>query len=273
MISSNKLQIVIPIHKSSLNEYETISLNRCFKILSHYTITMIKPEGLDTSSIEHSYNFSNIEIFDSRFFDSISSYNHLLLSTNFYKRFEKSEYILILQPDVYIFTDNLPYWIEKGYDYTGAPWISSTSFSNSIHRIRMLTHLFFTEKKDVVHRYETRNRVGNGGFSLRKVSTHIKLSILMKENIKYYEDNQGTDQFNEDIFWSIEPQKKGYDYTTPSAKEARNFAFDINPKRNLRLNNHILPMACHGWFKGKRLKFWMPIITEFDRETKKNTDL
>ncbi len=101
MISSNKLQIVIPIHKSSLNEYETISLNRCFKILNHYTITMIKPEGLDTSSIEHSYNFSNIEIFDSRFFDSISSYNHLLLSTNFYQRFEN---ILIHQPDVCIFS-------------------------------------------------------------------------------------------------------------------------------------------------------------------------
>jgi len=263
MIPSSTLQIIIPIHKSSLNEYETISLNRCFKILDQYTIVMIKPTNLNTYDIEQKYPFSRIELFEDTFFKSISSYNHLLLSTDFYKRFEQSEYILILQPDVYIFSDNLSYWIEKGYDYVGAPWLSSSELSSKIHQFKMFFSNLFEGNKDIVHRYETRNRVGNGGFSLRKVATHIDLSILMIDNIKHYLDNQGIHNFNEDIFWSIEPQKKGYKHITPCAKEAINFAFDINPSRLYKLNSKMLPMACHGWFKKRNLEFWRPFINEF----------
>lgn len=266
MIPSSTLQIIIPIHKSSLNEYETISLNRCFKILDQYTIVMIKPTSLNTYDIEQKYPFSRIELFEDAFFKSISSYNHLLLSTDFYKRFEQSEYILILQPDVYIFSDNLSYWIEKGYDYVGAPWFSSTMLSNIIHQLKMHCSKLIYGEKDIVYRFETRNRVGNGGFSLRKVSTHIELSILMKDHIQHYLNNQGIHHFNEDIFWSIEPHKKGYKHNTPSAKEALQYAFDINPKRLFKLNNNTLPMACHGWFKKKHLKFWLPIINEFEKD-------
>lgn len=265
-MTESKLQIVIPIHKSTLNKYETISLDRCFKILKQYTIVMIKPEQLNTTDIEKKYKFSRIEEFDKSYFKSISSYNRLMLSTSFYQKFESSKYILIFQPDVYIFFDNIDYWLSKDYDYIGAPWISSTPLSNKIHQIKMNLSKFFKGEKNIVYRFETRNRVGNGGFSLRKISTHINLSILLKDQIEHYLNNQGIHHYNEDIFWSIEPQKRGYSHKTPDVNEALNFAFDINPSKLYKLNNDTLPMACHGWFKKKHLKFWYPIINKFEKD-------
>jgi len=115
--------------------------------------------------------------------------------------------------------------------------------------------------KDKVYRYETRNRVGNGGFSLRRVSTHHRLTVEMRDAIDHYLRNQGTHHFHEDIFWSIEPSKRGFPHHTPSAEEALSFSFDINPGRLYRLAGRRLPMAAHGWYRGPHLRFWAPHVT------------
>jgi hypothetical protein len=115
--------------------------------------------------------------------------------------------------------------------------------------------------QDKVYRYETRNRVGNGGFSLRKVATHHRLTLEMRASIEHYLANQGTHHFHEDIFWSIEPSKKGFPHRTPSVEEALAFSFDINPRRLYVLAGRRLPMAAHGWYKGKHLEFWAPHVT------------
>jgi hypothetical protein len=114
--------------------------------------------------------------------------------------------------------------------------------------------------QDKVYRYETRHRVGNGGFSLRRVSTHHRLTVEMKDAIDHYLRNQGTHHFHEDIFWSIEPRKKGFPHRTPSVEEALSFSFDINPGRLYRLAGRRLPMAAHGWYKGAHLRFWAPHV-------------
>ena len=68
-----------------------------------------------------------METFDPAYFTSIQGYNRLLLSTEFYQRFLGSAYLLICQLDVFVFRDELAGWVARGYDYVGAPWVSSTA--------------------------------------------------------------------------------------------------------------------------------------------------
>ena len=107
---------------------------------------------------------------------------------------------------------------------------------------------------DQVYPYETRNRVGNGGFSLRKVETHHRLSLVMKDAIDHYLRQPGTHHFHEDVFWSVEPSKRGHPHRTPGVAEALAFAWDINPERLFALAGGRLPMAAHGWYKGRHLR-------------------
>jgi len=259
-LPADKLAVAIPVYRTALDPYETVSLDRTFQVLGDQQLVLVKPEGLDTADFERRYPFGAVETFEPHYFRSIQGYNQLLLSTGFYERFLRSEYLLICQLDVFVFRDELASWVERGYDYVGAPWFSKSPVSASLHKAKMRLSKLFLGPQDKVYRYETRNRVGNGGFSLRKVSTHHRLTVEMREPILHYLRNQGTHHFHEDIFWSIEPGKKGFAHHTPKAEEALSFSFDINPGRLYRMAGRRLPMAAHGWYKGPHLRFWAPHV-------------
>lgn len=254
-----RLSVVVPIYRAP-DPWETVSLDSTFRVLSGRHLVMVKPEGLDTSAFEARYPFAAVEPFAPDYFTSIRGYNRLLLSTAFYERFLASEYLLICQPDVFVFRDDLTRWMDGGWDYVGAPWFSSSAISTRIHWLKMQVSRRVLGDQDKVHPYETRDRVGNGGFSLRRVETHHRLSREMRVHIDHYLRNQGTHHFHEDVFWSIEPSKKGFAHRTPTAREALSFSFDINPARLYRMAGGRLPMAAHGWYKPRHLAFWAPHV-------------
>lgn len=259
-LPAEKLAILVPFYRSFLDPEETVSLESTFRVLGAHHLVMIKPAGLDTAAIEARFPFKAVETFDPAYFTSIQGYNRLLLSTGFYERFLGSAYMLVCQLDVFVFRDDLARWVEAGYDYVGAPWVSKTEVSVRIHQLKMLASKLLFGVEDKVYRYETRNRVGNGGFSLRKVETHHRLSIEMKDAIEHYLRHQGTHHYHEDIFWSIEPSKRGHPHRTPKIAEALSFSFDINPDRLFAMAGRRLPMAAHGWYKGRHLQFWEPHV-------------
>jgi hypothetical protein len=259
-LGSDRLSVLVPVYRSALDPYEVVSLDSTFRVLGGQHLVMVKPEGLDTSAVEARWPFRAVETFPPEFFGSIQGYNRLLLSTAFYERFLASEYLLICQLDVFVFRDELAGWVARGYDYVGAPWLSKTAVSAGIHWLKMHLSKLVRGEQDKVYRYETRNRVGNGGFSLRKVETHHRLSVEMRPHIEHYLRNQGTHHFHEDIFWSIEPSKRGFAHRTPGVEEALAFSFDINPGRLYALAGRRLPMAAHGWYKGRHLRFWAPHV-------------
>jgi len=259
-LGADRLSVAVPVYRTALDPYEMLSLDRCFQVLGGHHLVLVKPEGLDTAALERRYPFGAVEAFAPDYFRSIQGYNRLLLSTDFYQRFLGSEYLLICQLDVFVFHDQLASWVERGYDYVGAPWLSRSSVSAGLHRLKMEVSRLVLGPQDKVHIYEARNRVGNGGFSLRRVSTHHRLTVEMKDAIDHYLRNQGTHHFHEDVFWSIEPSRKGFPHHTPTAVEALSFSFDINPARLYRLAGRRLPMAAHGWYKGAHLRFWAPHV-------------
>ena len=252
-MTKQMVKIVIPIYKTTLLNFEIQSLNQCVKILGDHSIVFVHPKSLDVSTINFDGRISS-EKFPDYYFKNVFGYNRLMLTDSFYERFTHSKYILIYQLDAYVFRDELLYWCSKDYDYIGAPWIATPNKG-----FKKLLSLFDSKKKKA--RSEIFYKVGNGGFSLRKVSSHIananKLKSVIEQNLKRSEDDF---RIMEDVFWSSVP-KFDPSFLIPDYKEGLQFAFDRKPELALKLNNNKLPFGCHGFEKPKVKRFWSRIMS------------
>lgn len=118
--------VVIPVYKPIAGRNEEISLRQCTNVLSKHPICIVTYKGLDTGWYENLLKMSgtgfSIEYFDAAYFRDTSGYSALLTCYEFYRRFSDYNYMLIYQPDAYVFSDELDYWCRQGYDYIGAPW-------------------------------------------------------------------------------------------------------------------------------------------------------
>lgn len=265
------ISIVIPVFKSELTENEKKSLIQCCKVFYQKYFTLVVPENLEVGLYENIFvsNGCNyiIQRFNNHFFNSIAGYNRLLLSREFYQRFHTFEYILIYQLDAYVFSDELTYWCKKGYDYIGAPLIGK--FEDTEFSIEM--------------------RVGNGGFSLRKVKTYIEffesgknvftpkqiaglINIKKKPYTRWlvwllmimgWRNKPITCakhwKYNEDDFWSGYMDRSNYALTKPTPSKALRFAFERFPKECYKITGK-LPFGCHAWEKYQYEEFWIDFI-------------
>jgi len=256
--------IVIPVYKNEPNRDESKSFKQGVKVLIEHQICIVTYKDLDISYYINILKKANalfsVEFFSSEYFKSISGYNQLMLSLDFYQRFSKYSYLLLYQLDAWVFEDKLNYWCQQGYDYIGAPWF---------------------EEGDLVFNNFIIIGVGNGGFSLRKVSSAIKvlksikrivpystiwnLSVFKKLNIRgkiyssiklwlaifYFRNNTSylinNCNLNEDYFWSELVSNLFNFYKIPSGEIAMNFSFEVNPRHLFQLTKKKLPMGCHGF--------------------------
>jgi len=233
-----KAAVVIPLYKELADANEKHAFWQCMEVLIDYPIILAAPRSLNTSYYEAlTDRLLIIQRFDDHFFKSITGYSRLLISKLFYERFLAYDYILLYQLDAWVFQDELHYWLNKGYDYVGAPWLEPPPITSGKKPIINLS------KKLV-------NQVGNGGFSLRKVKSHLKwcwwLQLVFRVLPK-----------NEDMLWTLfVPFKK------PKAIEALSFAFERNPKKAFMQNQQRLPFGCHAWAKYDP-EFWSAYIQKY----------
>lgn len=263
--------IAIPVYKNP-DEFEIISLRRCCQVLSRYEMSLVCPEGFDTSILKSLWSEYGLVFSEDRFnpsyFINLAGYNRLMLSTEFYDRYSQYDYILIYQPDAFVFDDKLVEWCVKGYDYVGAPLFGA-----------------YTDKVF----YKDRGRVGNGGLSLRRVKAFtdyfngkhnvipvcdIARRINLKDKIytrwfvwllmvfgwrntpKSFADNW---EYNEDDFWSGVLCGTNYEMKKPSVREAMDFAFERFPKEVYDITG-CLPFGAHAWRKYEYEEFWRMYI-------------
>ena len=255
------VKVIIPIYKTELTSMEYISLQRCLKILGKYTLVIIKPRSLDVSLLLKPFNYNfEIEEFDDHFFDGVAGYNRLMLDPVFYERFIHQEYILIYQLDAYVFRDELEMWCSQGYDYIGAPWLQKQKYH------RFYYALFWGMKKRLCRGlgirsyHDTFDKVGNGGFSLRKVASHYQAIRELQQKAIEYMGKSANKRFNEDVFWALEVPKKYPDFKIPDWREALKFAFDVQVKECFYYNGNNLPFGMHGW--DCRLQYYRDYIEE-----------
>jgi Protein of unknown function (DUF5672) len=144
---SRIVAVVTPVAGFPLSAEEEISLRHLRQYLGAFDRYIIGPKSLPKE-------FSDFALkrFPARYFTNVYAYNRLMLSESFYQAFGGYEYILIYQLDCLVFSSNLEEWCRKGWDYVGAPWLKNTENPR-----------------------EGFSGVGNGGLSLRRVSSAIKV--------------------------------------------------------------------------------------------------
>jgi len=264
-----KVCIVIPLYNEKLNPYEEISLLQCLRILGKHDIYITHPKKKNIQLTgEFTKNPANIHFksFPGKYFRSPQTYNRLLTSKKYFYAFRDYEYILMYHPDAFVFKDELADWCEKGYDYIGAPMYE---YDGTIHPSEYLG-------------------IGNGGFSLHKTKSAIKvlssmrrvysIAGLLKWYLKYNWKGRirylpyfirvflglaGRSHYlfnylrlNEDVFWGVLVPKAFSWYRVPEFKEAIQFSMEYNCKKLYIENGEKLPFGCHQWYKGEFLEFW-----------------
>lgn len=208
-------------------------------ILGTYPFIFVAPQSLDCSAYLSLIPDAQIITFPDFYFKSLKGYNSLLLSEHFYVAFKEFDYVLLTQLDVWVFEDQLAHWTSLGYDYIGAPWLSEPPKQKSINLLPMGKWML--------------GKVGNGGFSLRKVSSHLRIA----HNLKWV---SWIFNKNEDFFWSIIVPLFYKSFHIPVKEEAVFFAFELSPEKAYEMTDHKLPFAVHAWEKHSP-SFWKNFIS------------
>jgi len=257
--------IAVPLSKQlDLSPDETISLRHLRYFLGDYDAYAIAPRGLKVN-----LPGLGIKRFPEKFFGSREAHNKLLLSSKFYKTFQEYKYLLIYHLDALVFSDQLMQWCETDLDYIGAPWLHCQDSP-----------------------FVKVPRVGNGGFSLRKIESFLQVinssrymvdptdywQRLITSKPKYLQYLNLPKKYlkrlrafnnarwhiskwpkiawrNEDQFWSYQATKYFPDFQIASVDMALRFAFEVAPKWCFELNDYQLPFGCHAWPRYDR-QFW-----------------
>ena len=269
-----KNAVIVPTHVSHLKNFEKKSLENNIAILKNHDIYFVAPNRLSNNSkfseLTKNYNLK-VEFFNDKYFNDNAGYNKLLITKSFYERFLNYDFMLICQLDVIVFSDELDNWINKKYDYIGAPW-----FSNHNGKLKI-------------------DSSGNGGFSLRNIKKSIEVLTSKKLyfNLEKFSNtslrvglkylllikllNKSYFRFlnpvkivtflysgTEDYFWVFLAKFFVKDFVLPEPEVALKFSFEMYPKHCFELNNQNLPFGCHAWQKYDRA-FWeirMPYLKE-----------
>jgi hypothetical protein len=232
--------VLIPVYRPRPTESERFSIARTAEVLKDHPLFLVAPESLDVSPYLSLFPALRPVRFPDPYFSGIPGYNRLLLSPFFYEKFSAYEYILICQTDVYVFRDELDLWAQKGYDYIGAPWIEtppSTKRWSPFNFSRFMT-----------------GKVGNGGFSLRRVSSHLANARRWAFWINLFSSTYRT-KLHEDYFWSLLVPRFDRSFRIPPLQEALGFAFEYRPSKCYALHGNRLPFGVHAWEKYEP-EFW-----------------
>lgn len=262
-----KVVIVIPVYKKyiDLNALELHALKQVSNVLGQYPFSFVVPENFLVEEYLEIFKRSDIQIkrFNTKYFDSVKSYNKLCLSKEFYRAFCNYDYMLLFQTDAYVFRNELEMWVQSGYDFIGAP---------------------FHENNDLPFD-ETTWSVGNGGFSLRSIKKckkiaeklsvyRIVLSMLnilfikrfliklfQKINIEKFAviDKVVMNKLNEDCVFGKFSNHFIRGFKVAPLTAAIKFSFESHPSLLFQINHEQLPFGCHAWDKYEP-EFWLKFI-------------
>jgi hypothetical protein len=190
--------------------------------------------------------------------------------------FSKFEFVLFYELDAFVFRDELDSWCDANYDYIGAPWFEG--FANCSSQSPFIG-------------------VGNGGFSLRKISSALRVlrsfSYVLRPHELLFGDGY-YDKFirekgapartwaellknltfanntfwrcndfrwNEDLFWGVFVPRSFPWFRVAPFEKARKFSVEYNPIQMYKLNNKHMPFGCHAWLRSD-FDFWLPHLLE-----------
>jgi hypothetical protein len=254
-----EVAVVVPVYRPGLNADERVSLRHLERVLGGYDRFLVMPE-----SLRFGLDGFGVKRFPDRFLESRRGYSALMLSRRFYSTFAAYDYVLIYQLDCLVFRDELHYWCEQDYDYIGA-----------------------------MHKIGDRSLPGNGGFSLRRISSFLNVLNSKTRTVdpgehwqrhwsqraplrrglnlprryakhlhsfngvgwEIHRMNRAYHGWAEDWFWSLNAQKYWPRFRIAPNEQGLRFAFAESPEEWFELAGRQLPFGCHGW-NGVARAFW-----------------
>jgi hypothetical protein len=238
--------VLIPIYKNQLDEDELFSVKTSLSNLQGHDIYWVAPAGLDLSFYNENFGAITAQYFDADYFKNIAGYNKLLTSPFFYETFIKYDFSLICQPDAIVLKPELNDWLEKPYDYIGAPWPNGYSLKIQTKKIPIPEGITCTAF------------VGNGGLSLRRNQACIDLLNEFDDLAELW----GTQGHAEDLFFAF-AHNLSRNFSVPNLMSAATFAHDIDPEYLYKLTGQQIPFGVHAWSKYNR-SHWVNIFKEID---------
>jgi hypothetical protein len=262
-MSSRTVAVAITLSdRDTLTADEEISLRHAVRFLDRYDKYFIAPDGVRPPRPDIA-----VKRFPRQFFGSGAAHTRLMLSPRFYRAFDDYEYVLLYHLDALALDDRLEEWCASGLDFVGPPWLPCDDLP-----------------------WVTVPGVGNGGFSLRRVESFLKVIHsprrhvdpdeywtrfyagkprrvrylnVWRKYLKYVPAFNGARwrmrhwRGNEDRFWSKEATRFYPEFKIASFEESLRFAFEAAPRLCLELNGGQLPFGVHAWPKYDRA-FWEP---------------
>lgn len=240
----NQLVVIVPVYQETLNQLEQFSIDYLVKIVTTRKIFFVGPEGLDNAYYQNRYPAIEFKVFADSYFSSIVGYNHLLLNAKFYQVFEAYDYVLIHQTDALIFKDNLDFWMQRQFDYVGAPWPNGVEVNLRIGR--------FSSANGI----NLKSYVGNGGFSLRSTMGSVAVLEELADLLAYWIQSGSS----EDLFFAFAGMISD-SFKIPNQSIASRFSLELEPEKYFLINGEEVPTGCHAWWKHD-LEFWQKILAK-----------
>lgn len=242
-----ELIVVIPIYNETPSKTEKASLEQFSKAYDwRYDVRLICPEHFSEDTVNLYIKLLNspentyvqYKRYDDRYFASPETYSQLLKTNTFYIDCSDYEYMLIFQTDCWALNlSRLHSWCQRDFDYIGAPIMT-----NRLH-------------------WPSSPCCGNGGLSLRKISSFIKYT----SNSRLIEKLNMNDIYRkyEDVFY-CEGMSRYIYIDMPTWTECAEFAWDMNPDILYERNLELPQIGIHAW--DKNVPFWKDILN-IDEET------
>jgi hypothetical protein len=227
---NHSVAVAVPAYSLELDAHARQSLRHLSVYASAYDAYAVLPESLPSTIAG-----LPAKRFAAGAFRSTSHYSRLLVSDDFYASFAEYEYVLVHQLDCLLFSDQLPEWCERGYDYVGAPW---------------------TRRNEAGEPYFT--GVGNGGLSLRRIESCRRVLAELPRRLR---DRLRNPWPYEDKFWSLEAPRLDPSFRIPPPEIAVAFSFETEPRYCFETNGCRLPFGCHRWAIHDP-EFWRPHLLD-----------
>lgn len=273
--------IFVPLYKLQWTPVEIAALTRCISLLRQYHFILAHKASHDyhevlqwwTETLPLLDSWSLLPL-DDIHLSSISHYNRLMLSVDFYARIASWDYVLVFQLDAWILSGNLSEWLSRGYTYVGAPWCphlggdpdciamgvgnGGLSLRNIHEMIKILGSPRYkfspvlaigelVARSDLASNYCRHHPLVRSVVFLNRL---IRLLIVLlawplahRNNLSYYA-RQGT---NEDVIIGIYCPRVFKWMRIPSPGEAAHFSLETNAKEVSSAFSVGIPFGCHAW--------------------------
>jgi hypothetical protein len=244
----NRCAVLIPIYKRNLLDFEKVNIKISLSNLIGYDTFIVAPNNLDLKVFEIEFDNLRIKRFNDSHFSSVNSYSRFMLSNELFEEYNEYSHLLICQTDAIVLKPELHFWLQQPYDYIGAPWPDGYEI------------IIKTNNIPIQEGIKCRAFVGNGGLSLRKISSCLKLF----EEFKDVRDEWIKNGHSEDLFFGF----TGFlstKFNLPNFMVAAHFSHETQPEYMFRLIGNKLPFGAHGFDKYPNIR-----INEYIEKYKKN---